>query len=102
MYEVWDLLENTERNYETYDEDLGDNDFDVNSEIIVKKENGRFIVEGGFMERLLESTFMDDEDSLRYFQETLRRKGIVDQLKALGITEGESVFICEYEFEFFE
>ena len=102
MYEVWDLLENTESSYETYDEELGVFDFDVNNEIIVKKEDGKFLVQGGFMERLLESTFMDDEDSLRYFQETLRRKGIVAQLKTLGITEGESVFICEYEFEFFE
>jgi GTP-binding protein len=71
-------------------------------EIIVRKEDERFIVEGDFMERLLGSTYMDDSDSLRYFQEMLRKKGVIDKLKELGITEGDSVFICDYEFEFFE
>ncbi len=54
------------------------------------------------MEKLLESTYFDNVDSLRYFQESIRRKGIVEELENLGIKEGgDSVFICGYEFEFF-
>lgn len=102
LYAVWNMLENTEIIYETYDELLEEEYEDINDEIIVRKEEGDYIVEGGFMERLLQSTYMDDNESLKYFQEMLRKKGIVDELKALGITEGESVFICGYEFEFYE
>jgi GTP-binding protein len=102
LYGVWNLLENTEIIYETYDELLVDEIEDINDEIIVRKDEDDYIVEGGFMERLLQSTYMDDNESLKYFQEMLRKKGIVDELKALGITEGESVFICGYEFEFYE
>jgi GTP-binding protein len=102
LYGVWNLLENTEIIYETYDELLEDEIEDINDEIIVRKDEDDYIVEGGFMERLLQSTYMDDNESLKYFQEMLRKKGIVDELKALGITEGESVFICGYEFEFYE
>ena len=61
-----------------------------------------FRSEGDFMERLLESTYMDNEESLRYFQEMLKRKGVIEKLREIGISEGESVFICGYEFEFFD
>ncbi|HZH93492.1 MAG TPA: GTPase ObgE, partial [Tissierellaceae bacterium] len=102
IYAIWNLLENTETSYETYDEEYVEVIAPRTDEIIVRKENDRFIVEGDFMERLLGSTYMDDTDSLRYFQEMLRKKGVIDRLKELGITEGESVFICDYEFEFFD
>ncbi|MGM0395473.1 MAG: GTPase ObgE [Bacillota bacterium] len=102
VYETWNLLENTELTYETYDEEFVEEIHSKANEIVVKVEDGRFIVEGDFMERLLGSTYMDDTDSLRYFQEMLRKKGIIDKLKELGISEGESVFICDNEFEFFE
>ena len=102
VYAIWNLLENTETSYETYDEEYVETIAPSKDEIIVRKEDERFIVEGDFMERLLGSTYMDDSDSLRYFQEMLRKKGVIDRLKELGITEGDSVFICDYEFEFFE
>ena len=70
--------------------------------ISVTKEHGRYIVDGPYIERLLGSTFFDDRDSLRYFQENLRKNGVIDKLRELGIEEGESVFIADYEFEFFE
>lgn len=102
VYGIWDLLENTELTYETYDEEYIEEIEVKAEEIIVKKEEDKFIVEGDYMERLLASTYLDDADSLRYFQDMLRKKGIIDRLKNLGIEEGESVFICDFEFEFFE
>ena len=101
-YSIWELLENTEINYETYDEEYIETIELENDDIEVKKEDGIYIVEGDFVERLLQSTNMDDSDSLRYFQVTLRKKGVIDKLEELGISEGESVFICDYEFEFFD
>ncbi len=101
-YAIWDLLENTETVYETFDEEFDESDLEGEETIIVKFEDGKYIVEGSFVERLLVSTYFDDVDSLRYFQETLKNKGIIDELRRLGIEEGESVYICENEFEFFE
>ena len=100
-YEIWDLLINTEIVYETFDEEFIHEDEDTNNSIIVKKEDGKYMVEGEFIDRLLSATYFDDVDSLRYFQDMLRRKGVIDELNSLGIKEGESVFICGYEFEFF-
>ncbi|MSU02876.1 GTPase ObgE [Tissierella pigra] len=100
-YEIWDLLINTEIVYETFDEEFIHEDEDTNNSIIVKKEDGKYMVEGEFIDRLLSATYFDDVDSLRYFQDMLRKKGVIDELNSLGIKEGESVFICGYEFEFF-
>ncbi|MBZ2175356.1 GTPase ObgE [Schnuerera sp. xch1] len=102
-YGIWEILLKEEAKYKTFDEEM-----DITLErskkepIIVKKENEKYIVEGEFVERLLYSTNFEDLDSLRYFQNVMRQKGIVDKLKELGIEENDSVFICEYEFEFFE
>ena len=102
-YAMWDLLMDTENAYNTFDEEyMHYEEEDKEDEIIVRKEAGEYIVEGSFVERLLNSVYFDDVDSLRYFQEMLRKKGIIDELKKLGIEEYDSVFICGYEFEFFE
>lgn len=101
-FAIWDLLEKAEGEYETFDEEFDESEMPEEETIIVKFEDGKYIVEGSFVERLLYSTYFDDVDSLRYFQETLKNKGVVDELRRLGIQEGESVFICENEFEFFD
>lgn len=101
-YAMWDLVENTETPYETFDEEMDFSDVREKETIVVKFENGMYIVEGTYVERLLYSTYFDDMDSLRFFQDSIRKKGIVDELKKLGIKEGESVFICDNEFEFFD
>lgn len=102
-YGIWDLLQNTEVDYETFDEEYLEEDIEEKEDsIIVRKENDQYIVEGSFIEKLLYSTYFDDVDSLRFFQDSLRKKGVIEKLKELGINEGESVFICDYEFEFFE
>jgi len=102
-YGIWDLLSNTEIDYDTFDEQFvfveEDNE---DKQIIVVKRNDEYIVEGEFIERLVNSTYFEDVDSVRYFQEMLRKKGVIDELKELGIEENESVFICGNEFEFFE
>ncbi len=102
LFAVWELLEKTEVNYDTFDDEYFVEDTSKKDEIIVRKEDNTYIVEGDYMERLLESTYMEDQESLSFFQEMLKRKGVVEQLKELGIREGDSVFICGYEFEFFD
>lgn len=101
-YAAWNLLMEAEKTYETYDEEHIYYEEDSEDDIIVKFEDGEFIVEGDFVERLLHSVNFNDVDSVRYFQDMLRKKGIIDELKRLGIEESDSVFICGYEFEFFE
>jgi len=102
-YGIWEALKDVEYEYETFDDKLEEYVEEPKEEpIIVKKEDGKYIVEGSFIERLLYSINFDDLDSLRYFQNVMIQKGVVDKLKELGIEESDSVFICGYEFEYFE
>lgn len=98
-YGMWDLISKIDRNYETYDDEYIEEVYEEES-IIVYKEGDKYFVDGEYIERLLEKTYFEDVDSLRYFQESIRRNGIVEKLEELGINEGDTVIICGYEFEF--
>ena len=102
-YAIWDKLSTIETSYETFDEPIEYDEIqEVVDDIIVRLDDGKYIVEGDLIEKILYSTNFDDIDSLRYFQNTLRRKRIIDELKRLGVTESDVVYICGYEFEFFD
>ena len=68
----------------------------------VYKKDGVYVVEGKFIERLINSTNFDEIDSLGYFQKVLENRGVIDKLKELGMTEGDTVKIYGVEFEHFE
>lgn len=101
-YAIENLLENTEIEYETFDEIHLEEEIEEEERIIVKHEEGQYKVEGSYIEELIYRTYFDDSDSLKFFQNALRRSGVIERLKELGISEGDSVFIMENEFEFFE
>lgn len=102
-YDIWEAMMSIEAEYSTFDEKVEETiEKPKEDSIIVKKENGKFIVEGSFIERLLYSVNFDDFDSVRYFQNVMRQQGVIDKLLELGIEESDSVYICGYEFEFFE
>lgn len=104
-FAIWDELSSIEdeSNYETFDEytDISVKE-EVKEDFTVRKEGDRFIVEGPFIESLLNSVNFNDYDSLRYFQNTIRKKGVIDELKKLGVKEGDTVYILDYEFEYFD
>ena len=102
-YGIWEILSTVEDEYETFDEyiDISPEE-KIEEDFTVKKENGKYIVEGPYIESLIYSTNFNDYDSLRYFQNAIREKGIVEELKKLGIEEEDTVYILDYEFEYFE
>ena len=55
-----------------------------------------------FLDVLVESTNFEDTESIRNFQKVLNDKGVVDRLRELGATEGDTVEICGIEFDFIE
>src|SRR5699024_6355591 len=101
LYEVFKEIQNAPSEPETYDK-LYVEDQEEEEKIRVYKEDGQFIVDGSYVQRLLDSTNFNDADGIRYFQENIKKNGIVERLKELGIQEGQSVYMCGYEFEFSE
>lgn len=68
----------------------------------IKVENGVYIVEGPFVDRLLASVNINDNDSIKYFQKVIRKRGLVDELRQLGVQDGDTVKMGELEFEFYD
>lgn len=68
----------------------------------IEKDGGYYIVSGPAMEQLIDSVNFTDQESLNYFHRTLRSRGVIDALRAVGAKEGDSVIIGEMEFDFVE
>lgn len=73
---------------------LGKKDFKVTA------EDGIFFVEADWLWDILRTANMDDYSSLQYFQNVLRTSGIIDKLEEMGIEEGDTVAIFDFEFEY--
>ncbi len=96
------LIDYEEEEEEEYTEDI---EVDTTSEdkgYSIDIDKNIFIVEGEFIERLLASVNINDYDSLKYFQRIIKRKGIIDDLKLLGIKNGDTVKMYSFEFEYFD
>ncbi len=66
----------------------------------IHKENNIFVVTGEKIEKLLKMTWFSADESARRFSNKLKRLGIDDKLKEMGIQEGDIVRILDYEFEY--
>lgn len=100
MKKAFEVLKKSDKGHQTYDEPYVDNR--VREEgITIRKEFEDYIVEGPYIDKLMKSTNFNDYESLKYFQENLRKNHVIEKLKDLGIEEGDSVNIGGYEFEFF-
>jgi GTP-binding protein len=65
-------------------------------------EDGTYVIEGSFVDRLLLSVNIYDSESLKYFHKVLEKRGIIDELRKMGIKDGDLVRMNDFEFEFVE
>ena len=63
--------------------------------------DGVYFVEAEWLLNILQRTNLDDYESLQYFQRVLHSSGIIDALEEKGISEGDTVSIYDFEFEYF-
>ncbi len=89
-----DILDGEDRVVYTLEEDR--------DEFEIVKENGEFIVKGPAVDRLMGRVNLEDNESLYYFQKTLRNLGIDDALKAAGVEEGDTVRFNDWEFAWYD
>ena len=65
-------------------------------------EEGVYLVEGPRIEKMLGYTNLEDNKGFKFFQEFMVKNGIIEELKALGMEEGDTVRIYGWEFEYLE
>ena len=66
------------------------------------EEDGVFYVKGRAVDRLMGRINIEDNESMYYFQKCLKNMGIEDKLKELGVCEGDTVKISDWELEWYE
>ena len=71
-------------------------------EFEIIRENGELIVQGPAVDRLMGRVNLEDNESLYYFQKTLRNLGIEEALKQNGVQEGDTVRFNDWELEWYE
>lgn len=66
----------------------------------VRRENETYIVEGNWARKLVCSTNFENYESLQYFQRVIKKKGVIEALEDMGINEGDTVRVHDFEFEY--
>ncbi len=70
-------------------------------EFEVEVNKNEFIVTGPAIERLMRRVNIQDRESMHYLQKSLASIGVDDELRRLGIKEGDTVKILDWQFEWY-
>lgn len=65
-------------------------------------ENDEYVVEGPRIEKMLGYTNLESEKGFAFFQKFLKQNGILKELEALGIGEGDTVRMYGFSFEYYK
>lgn len=96
-----EIEEEPEEDMETFDFEKEDADPDYRR-IYASKEGDVYVLEGKQLLKIFNSTNFNDMGSLRYLYKYIERSGGVAQLKSLGLEEGDTIRIKEFEFEYYD
>lgn len=104
LYHVNDLLKSLDSEPITFQQEYDPEAIEEHVEpIIVEKiEEGVYSVTGNRVLRMLGYTNLDDERGFDFFQRFLKENGILEQLEALGIEEGDTVEMYDLSFEYYK
>lgn len=104
IYGIWDKLKELPPVKEFEAQPLTQQELDekllTNRNFKVTVEDNIYFVEADWLWDILRSVNMDDYSSLQYFQRILRSSGIIDKLEEMGIQEGDTVSIFDFEFDY--
>ena len=69
-------------------------------EITITREDDVWLVSGVWIERLVGDINFDDFESRMYFDRQMRKCGLYERLEEMGIADGDTVSIGDYELEY--
>lgn len=93
---VEEVAEVEERKIYRFERNKEENDFTI------RRENDTFVVESPSIEKLMKRTNFGSHDAVLRFGRILRKIGVDQELRKRGATDGQTIRIGEFEFEFVE
>ncbi len=106
LYEVNNMLENIGEDTTVFEQEYfpeyktgySDEPYTV----VYDEEEDEYVVEGPRIEKMLGYTNLESEKGFTFFQNFLKDTGILDELEALGIQEGDTVRMYGLSFDYYK
>lgn len=105
LYYVKKLLDETSKEPVVFEKEYEDSDITLPNEpytVEYDKDEDMYVVEGPRIERMLGYTNLDSEKGFQFFQQFLHKSGIIEELEALGIEEGDTVKMYGLQFDYYK
>lgn len=106
LYDINNRLEQLDTKPVTFEQEFfPESHFDVENEpftVVYDEEENAYVVEGPRIEKMLSYTNLESEKGFRFFQDFLKVNGILEQLEALGIEEGDTVRMYGLSFDYYK
>ncbi|MBD5516158.1 MAG: GTPase ObgE [Lachnospiraceae bacterium] len=106
LYAISNALEKLDSNPVIFEQEFFP-EFHFSSEsdpftVIYDEEEDAYVVEGPRIEKMLSYTNLESEKGFKFFQDFLKDNGILEQLEALGISEGDTVRMYGLSFDYYK
>ncbi|MDE7366074.1 MAG: GTPase ObgE [Lachnospiraceae bacterium] len=85
-----------------FDISILEDDVSLPFEVYYDEKEQEYVVEGPRIERMLGYTNLESEKGFRFFQEFLKKNGILEKLEALGIEDGDTVRLYGLSFDYYK
>ena len=105
LYYVKKLLDETGKEPVVFEKEYEDSDITLPDEpytVEYDADEDMYVVEGPRIERMLGYTNLDSEKGFQFFQNFLHKSGIIEELEALGIEEGDTVKMYGLQFDYYK
>ena len=105
LYHVREMLDEFDDAPTVFEQEYDPKQFFDNVEdpyTVEKIKDGLYSIEGPRIERMLGYTNLESEKGFEFFQNFMKENGILDELEALGITDGDTVKIYGHEFDYYK
>ena len=99
------ILSRKESKVDTFESEVYIDDLinpDLEDIHIEKPTNNYYKVYGDKIDKMLGYTNLDTEKGLKFFQDFIKNEGIIDDLKNIGMVEGDTVNVSGIEFTYYE
>ena len=105
LYYVHDMLKNIKDAPIMFEKEFFPESLEVATEpyfVEYNEDDDVYVVEGPRIEKMLGYTNIDSEKGFEFFQKFLKTNGILDELEALGIQDGDTVRMYGLEFDYYK
>lgn len=105
LYAVYNLLQTIDQMPVIFEKEFDVNTLNMGANLpytIERNEDGEYVVEGPRIEKMLGYTNLESEKGFAFFQNFLKDSGILDELEAAGIEEGDTVRMYGLAFDYYK